>query len=214
MATSSARSGSRTTSPTAARIALDGDTQAIDLGRVTLPRLGRPRGAGRLRERGERGHERSDRAAGERHVEGARRQGVVPVGDVRRLRRLVGGRDAPDGRRREPQREDVRRRGRERQVLRRRHEDVPRRAAGRRAPGRGHDRRRDEARSRADDAEDLPRHAPAAPEGRGPSRARRHGRDGRAGAGRARRRAARNDTGAVRGSPGRAAAARSRRQSA
>ena len=105
------------------------------------------------------------------------------------------------------QRQDVRRRRRERPLLRRRDEDVPGCAARRRPPRRRHDRRRDEARSRPDDAEDLPRHPSPAPEGRGAPWARRDGRDRRAGPGRARRRAARHDTGAVRGPPRRVAAA-------
>ena len=108
-----------------------------------LPRLGRPRGGGAVRERRERGHERRDRPACERHVEGSRREGVVPVGDVRRVRRLVGGRDARRRRRRDPQRADVRRRRRERALLRRRDEDVPGCDARRRPPRRRHDRRRD-----------------------------------------------------------------------
>ena len=152
-----------------------------------------------LRQRRERRHERRDRATRQRHLEGARRQGVVPLGHVRRLRRLVRRRDAADGRRRDPQRADVRRRRRERPLLRRRDEDVPRRAPRRRPPRRGHDRRRDEARPRPDDAEDLPGHPPAAPEGGGAPGPRGHGRDRRARPGRARRRAARHDPGAVRG---------------
>ena len=81
----------------------------------------------------------------------------------------------------------------------------------RRPPRRGHDRRRHEARPRADDAEDLPRHPSAPPEGGGAPRPRRHGRDRRARAGRARRRAAGHDPGALRGAARGAAAARAGR---
>ena len=63
-------------------------------------------------------------------------------------------------------------------------------------------------RPAADAAEDLPRPPPAAPEGGAAARGGRDGRRGRAAAGRARRRAAGHDAGAVRGRAGRAARAR------
>ena len=63
----------------AARVAPHGDEQSIDLGRVTIAAWDGTRRA-RLRQRRERGHERSDRAAGQRDLEGARGQGVVPLG--------------------------------------------------------------------------------------------------------------------------------------
>ena len=113
----------------AARVALTGDTQAIDLGRVSYRSWDGSDGVGALRQRRERRHERRDRATRQRHLEGARREGLVPLGHVRRLRRVVCRRDAADGRRRDPQRADVRRRRRERPLLRRRDEDVPRRAS-------------------------------------------------------------------------------------
>ena len=70
--------------------------------------------------------------------------------------------------------------------------------ARRRPARRPADRRREQARPGADDAEDLPRDASAAPEGRAPARRVGHGRGRGAAAGRARRRAARDDAGAVR----------------
>ena len=81
-----------------------------------LPRLGRRRGRVLLRQRRERGHERRDRPARERDDEGARRQGLVPLGDARRLRALAELGAPPDRRRRDPGRPDARRRRRERRV--------------------------------------------------------------------------------------------------
>ncbi len=57
-----------------------------------LPRLGRLGRDVDLRERRQRRHERRDRQARERDDEGARRQGLVPLGDVRRLLGLAGDR--------------------------------------------------------------------------------------------------------------------------
>ena len=68
--------------------------RTIDLGRVSYRSWDGSDGVGALRQRRERGHERRDRAARQRHLEGARREGLVSLGDVRRLRRVVGGRDA------------------------------------------------------------------------------------------------------------------------
>ena len=61
----------------AVRVAVDGRTREIDAVRVRYRDLGRRRGRALLRERRQRRHERRSRAARERHVEGARRQGDV-----------------------------------------------------------------------------------------------------------------------------------------
>ena len=120
-----------------------------------LPRLGRQRGRRSVRERRKRRHERRHRAARERDDEGPRRQGLLPARALRGLRTLVGERHAGHRRRRDPPGTDVRRRRREREVLRRRDEDLSGRPAGRRAARRPHDRGRDEARPRAHPAGPL-----------------------------------------------------------
>ena len=72
-------------------VALHGDA-ARDRPRARhVPHVGGRRGARAVRERRERRHERRDRAARERDVEGARRQGLVLLGDARRLLRLADG---------------------------------------------------------------------------------------------------------------------------
>ena len=51
-------------------------------------------GSAPLRQRRERRYERRDRATRERHLEGTRGEGLLPLGHVRRLRRVVRGGDA------------------------------------------------------------------------------------------------------------------------
>ena len=102
------------------------------------------------------------------------------------------------GRRRGAHRPDARRDRRQRPLPRRRDEDAARRRAGRRPLRRAPDRRPDQARPGADPAEDLPRHAPAPPEGDAAAGRGRRDRVSRAVAGRARRRAARDDARAFR----------------
>ena len=173
-----------------------------------VPRLGRLGRDGGLRERRQRRDERRDRQASERDHEGARRQGVLPVGDLRGLLRLAGERDRGYGRRRAPGGSHVRCRRRQRPLLRRRARDLPRRRARRRHLRRPHDRGRHEARPRADRAEDVPRDAPAASQGGAPARRHRDGDERHAAPGRARRRAARHDARHLRGDPARAHAPR------
>ena len=128
------------------------DARRSTLGRVSYRAWDGSETTGVFANVGERRDERGDRQARERDDEGARREGVVPVGDVRRLLALAGGRGRDRRRRRAAHRSHVRRRRRERPLLRRRDADLPRGEARRRAPRRPHDRRRDEARPRADDA--------------------------------------------------------------
>ena len=90
-----------------------------------LPRLvGRGR-RGLVRQRRRRRDERRGREAHERVVEGARRQGLVPLVDARRLRPLAQHRGARLGRRRDPRGRDARRRRRQRPLPRRRDDARP-----------------------------------------------------------------------------------------
>ena len=167
-------------------------------------------GALAVRERRERRHLRRDRAACERVVEGARREGLVLLGDPVRLLRLADRGDARHRRRRVPHRPDDRRDDLQRPLPGRRDDDVPGGRAGRRPVRRPPHRRRHEARPRVRAAEDLQGQAPPPPAPRAPARQHRH--RGRRGAApdRARRRAAGNDARALRDPPARAATARSR----
>ena len=70
----------------AARVALAGNEREVDLGLVTYRAWAGDEAACRVRERRERRHERRHRRPRERDVEGARREGELPVGDVPRLR--------------------------------------------------------------------------------------------------------------------------------
>ena len=69
-----------------------------------VPGLGRERRRVLVRERRQRGHERRDRPARERDDEGARRQGLLSLGDARRVRALAELGAARVGRRPEPRR--------------------------------------------------------------------------------------------------------------
>ena len=119
--------------------------------------------------------------------------------EVRRAgrRRARAGADARGGRRQRP-------------LPRRRNEDVPRGEPRRRPLRRPPDRRRDEGRPRPHAAEDLPGHASPPPEGGAPARPTVTVESRRAAADPARRRAAGDDAGALRGRAAGAAPARSR----
>ncbi len=169
-----------------------------------LSNVGGRRGPCSLRERRERGNLRRDRTTRQRVVEGARRQGLVLLGHARRVLRVAGRRDARDGRRRDAQRPDDRRDDLQRSLPRRRDDDVSRRGARRRRLRRAAHRRRDEARPGLRPPQDLQGQAPPPPSPRAPPRQCRHRRRGRTASDRARRRAAGNDTGALRGRAGRA----------
>ena len=184
-----------------------GGTRTIDVGRVSYRTWDGEDGGALRRERRQRRHERRGRAARERHVEGARRQGDVLLRARPRLLRMAEhDRRGRARRRRAPRGAHARRDRRERPVPRRRDVARARGAAGRRALRRAADRRRDEARLRHDRAEDLQ----AARTSSHPkvelvrSRVVDRRRAGAA-ADRARRRAGRDDAGPVRDRAGRAA---------
>ena len=68
-------------------VALDGRRAHVDAGRASYRAWGGDEAEAYFANVGERGHERRGRAARERDVEGARRQGLLLLGDARRLRR-------------------------------------------------------------------------------------------------------------------------------
>ena len=156
-------------------VALDGRRCAtIDLGPRHLPHWAGRRARSLFRQRRERRHERRDRPARERHLEGARRQGLVLLGDARRLRALADHemRVAVDGETRAAKMIDV-------IVANGRYLGGGMKICPEAEPDDGlfdvlADRRHHEARPDGHAAEALPRHASAAPEGRAPARARRH----------------------------------------
>ncbi len=179
-------------------------------GQGLLPSLGRLGEKRVLRQRRKRRHERRSGDAGELDVEGARRQGVVPLGDAGRLRPLAERRGLRGRRRRAPRGQHARRHRGQLRVARGRDAHDAERKAGRRRLRRPPHRGRDEARPRPDPAEDLPRNASPAPEGGGAPR-----RDGASrcrdpAPRRARRRAARDDARDLRGRAGRPPPARPR----
>ena len=158
----------------AVRRRVDGVTRTIDVGRVSYREWSGARRRALLRERRQRRHERCGRAACERHVEGARRQGDVLLRAHAGLLRVAEhGGDGRARRRHAARRPHARRDRRERPVARRR--DVARAGgeAGRRPLRRRADRRRDEARLHHDRAEDLQGHVSRASEGRAAALARR-----------------------------------------
>ena len=131
-----------------------------------LPDVGGRGGGALLRERRLGRHERRGRPAGQRDVEGSRREGNVLLCAHARLPRLGEHRGDRAPRRRRAAWTHARRRRRERGLARRRDEARPRRTARRRAVRRRADRRRQQGRLPDDRAEDLQGQARPPREGR------------------------------------------------
>ena len=89
----------------ALEVARDGATREIDLGRATFHTWAGPEGEAWFANAAERRHERRRRQARQRDGQGPRRQGVVRVEHVRRLRPLAKRADHRHRRRRAAERE-------------------------------------------------------------------------------------------------------------